>query len=111
MDSEQRCEQNFDKVWEEIFFAFICDKVTCLLCGYQPSIVKKFILQRHYKTKHFNEYLKYVDEEKSSLIEGLKLVYQEGRSSNSHIDNATSSVKALTASYAKSHRKKFQVVL
>ncbi|XP_026827608.1 general transcription factor II-I repeat domain-containing protein 2A-like [Ooceraea biroi] len=97
---ERRYVQSFDKVWEEIFFASIYNKTTCLLCGYQPSIVKKFVLERHFKIKHLNEYSKYVDQEKSNLIEGLKLVYQEGCSSNSHIDNATPSVKALTASYA-----------
>lgn len=100
MDKEQRYVQAFDKVWEEMFFASICNKITCLLCGYQPSLIKKYILHRHYKNKHSNEYSKYVDEEKISLIEGLKLIYQEGRSSNSDIDNITPSVKALTASYA-----------
>jgi len=88
IDSEQRCEQNFDKVWKKIVFAFICNKVTCLLCGYQPSIVKKFVLQRHYKTKHFNEYSKYVDKEKSSLIEGLKLISRtcESEEGSFHFD-------------------------
>ncbi|XP_067203780.1 general transcription factor II-I repeat domain-containing protein 2B-like [Linepithema humile] len=98
MDSEQRYYQFFDKVWEEVFFACIDNKTTCLLCGYQPDIVKKFVVYRHYKNKHSNEYSKYVDEEKSNLIEGLKLIYQEGRSSN--IDNATPSAQALAASYA-----------
>jgi len=45
-----------------------------------------------------------VDEEKFNLIEGLKLIYQEGCSPNSRdnasSDNASFSVKALTASYA-----------
>lgn len=91
--------QSFDKAWEEIFFASICNKTTCLLCGYQPSVVKKYILHRHYNIKHSNEYAKYVDKEKSDLIEGLKLVYQEGCTSSSHVDNATPSEKALTASY------------
>ncbi|XP_067216876.1 protein FAM200A-like [Linepithema humile] len=52
----------------------------------------------YYKNKHSNEYSKYVDEEKSNLIEGLKLIHQEVRSSN--IDNATSSAQALAALYA-----------
>lgn len=99
MDSEQKYQQSFDKVWEKIFFAFICNKTTCLLRGYQPSIIKNQIVYRHYNKKHSNEYSKYVDEEKCNLIEELKLVYKEGCSSSSHIDNATPSVKALT-SYA-----------
>jgi len=39
-----------------------------------------------------------VDQEKYNLIEGLKLVHQEGCSSISHVDNIISS-KALIASY------------
>lgn len=101
MDSEQRYVQYFNKVWEEIFFASIDNKITYLLCGYQPSLVKKYILQRHYKVKHLNDYSKYVDQEKSNLIKGLKLIYQEGSSrEGSNLDNITPSVKALTASYA-----------
>jgi len=92
--------QSFDKVWEEIFFASIHNKTTCLLCGYQPSVVKKYVLHRHYNIKHSKNYSIYVDKEKSDIIEGLKLTYQEGCSSNSHVDNATPSEKALTASYA-----------
>lgn len=100
MDSEQRYAQTFNKVWQDIYFACIHNIITCLLCAYQPSLVKKYILQRHYMCKHSQEYSKYVDEEKLNLIEGLKLVYQEGCSSSSHLDNVTPSVKALTASYA-----------
>jgi len=88
--------QFFDKVWEEIFFASIHSKTTCLLCGYQPSVVKKYVLHRHYNIKHSKNYSIYVDKEKSDIIEGLKLIYQEGCSS--HVDNATSSEKALTTS-------------
>ncbi|KAG5336983.1 SCND3 protein, partial [Acromyrmex charruanus] len=36
----------------------------------------------------------------SILIEGLKLIYKEDCNSSSYVDNATHSVKALTASYA-----------
>lgn len=101
MDTEQRYEQIFDKAWEDIFFAFVDNKTTCLLCGYQPSVVKKFVLHKHYNAKHSNEYSKYVGQEKYNLIEGLKLIYQEGCSSNSHVvDNTTPSTRALTASYA-----------
>jgi len=94
------CVQSFDKVWEEIFFASIDNKTTCLLCGYQPFVVKKYVLHRHYNIKHSQNYSIYVDKEKSDIIEGLKLTYQEGCSSSSHVDNATPSEKALTASYA-----------
>lgn len=100
MDREQRCVQSLQKGMEEIFFASVCNKITCLLCGYQPLLDKKYNLLRHYQNKHSDNYSKYMNEEKFNLIEGLKLVYQEGCSSNSHIDNATPSVKALRASYA-----------
>lgn len=99
MDKMQRYVQSFDRIWEEIFFACVDNKTTCLLCGYQPSLIKKHVLYRHYNNKHSEEYSKYVDEEKRNLIDGLKLVYQEGCSSSS-VDNTTSSLKALTASYA-----------
>lgn len=101
MDSERRYVQTFNKVWQDIYFASINNKIICLLCGYQPSVVKKFVLNRHYTSQHSHEYdLKYGDEEKSNVIEGLKLVYQEGCDSNSQLENVTPSVKALTASYA-----------
>lgn len=99
-EKDQRYEQNFNKIWQEIYFAYVDNKVTCLLCGYQPSVIKKYCLSRHYISQHSHEYSKYVDEEKSNLIAGLKLVHQEGCSSKCDLDNATPSVKALTASYA-----------
>lgn len=74
MASEQRHVQQYDKKWESSFFACIHNKTICLLCGYQPSSVKKFVIQKHYETKH-KEYSTYVDEEKFNLIEGLKLEY------------------------------------
>ncbi|KAG5335353.1 GT2D2 protein, partial [Acromyrmex heyeri] len=80
--------QLFDKVWEEMFFASINNKTICLLCGYQPSIVKKYILHRHYNIKHSKDYSKCE----------LKLIYNIN--SSSRVDNATPSVKTLTASYA-----------
>ncbi|KYN30338.1 hypothetical protein ALC57_00198 [Trachymyrmex cornetzi] len=100
-----RYVQSFDKVWKEIFFASINNKTTCLLCGYQPSVVKKYVLHRHYNIKHSNEYsTKCVGQEKHDLIQGLKLVYQEGSISDiedcSSSSDTTSSIKALTASYA-----------
>ncbi|EFN88756.1 hypothetical protein EAI_03829, partial [Harpegnathos saltator] len=88
----------FDKVWEQIFFAYISDRV---ICGSQPSLVKKYIVYRHYNTLHCQEYSKYVDEEKQNLIEGLKLVHQEGRDLS--VENIQSSTKALTASFAIAH--------
>ncbi|XP_067215683.1 protein FAM200A-like [Linepithema humile] len=76
-----------------------CDSVSDTDCKqWMASRDTINFLIRHYKNKHSNEYSKYVDEEKSNLIEGLKLIYQEGRSSN--IDNATPSAQALAASYA-----------
>jgi len=112
MDVKKKYEQGFDKVWEDIFFAKICNETTCLLCGYRPSLIKKYILYRHYNNKHLNEYSKYVGQEKYNLIEGLKLVHQEGCSSISQVDNTTSS-KALIASllcYIKSYCQTFEIV-
>lgn len=97
---EQRCVHSSEKDMEEIFFTYISNKITCLLCSFQPSFVRKYNCRRHYQEKHYNNYSKYVDEEKLNLIEGLKLIHQKGCSSISHINNATSSVKALTTSYA-----------
>jgi len=101
MASEQRYEQHFDKTWENNFFGLINNQTVCLLCGYHPVVVKKFVIDRHYKNKHADEYSKYVDQEKRNLIEELKLIYQEGSNSSSFNDNDnTSSIKAVTASYA-----------
>jgi len=68
--------------------------VTCLLCDYQSSVVKKYVLHRHCNIKHSKNYSIYVDKEKSGMIEELKLTYQEGCSSSFHVDNATPSEKA-----------------
>jgi hypothetical protein len=79
MASEQRYVQHYDKMWQNNFFALINNRTVCLLCGFEPPIIKKFVIERHYKNKHFNDYFKYADQEKINLIEGLKLVYQESR--------------------------------
>ncbi|KAL6421408.1 hypothetical protein ACFW04_014196 [Cataglyphis niger] len=71
MADGQRYVQHYDKNWENNFFAFIHNKTICLLCGYKPSHVKKFLIERHYKNKHSNEYAKYNGEEKINLIECL----------------------------------------
>ena len=60
----------------------------------------KFVIESYYKNKHFNKYYKYVGQEKCSLIEGLKLIYQEDLNSPSSNNNDASSVKTVTASYA-----------
>jgi len=54
------------------------------------STIKKFVIERRYKNKHFNEYSKYVVQEKCSLIEGLKLIYYEGLKSPSSNNDASS---------------------
>jgi len=56
--------------------------------------------------KHSKNYSIYVDKEKSNIIEGLKLTYQESCSSSFHVDNTTPSEKALTASYTISNLQK-----
>ncbi|XP_070169425.1 general transcription factor II-I repeat domain-containing protein 2-like [Polyergus mexicanus] len=101
--SKQRYEQRYLKVWEDIFFAFVRNRTICLLCGYEPSIVKKYILERHYRIKHSGEYSNYACQEKLKILEGLKLVYQEGDSicQDTLISNAShDNEKAVAASYA-----------
>ncbi|XP_070519722.1 general transcription factor II-I repeat domain-containing protein 2A-like [Cardiocondyla obscurior] len=87
------------------FLGDMTDELESYGCG---SYITSFVsggpkFYSHYHQKHLSEYVKYQGVEKSNLIESLKLVYQEGCSSNSSIDNATPSRKALTASYAISH--------
>ncbi|XP_046145949.1 general transcription factor II-I repeat domain-containing protein 2-like [Osmia bicornis bicornis] len=77
--------------------SFISNQTICLLCGFKPLVVKKFIIERHFRTRHLLEYSNYSNTEKLNIIEGLKLVYQEGAlppSINS------SSQKSVLASYA-----------
>ncbi|KYN11922.1 General transcription factor II-I repeat domain-containing protein 2B [Trachymyrmex cornetzi] len=89
--------QVFDKSWEfNYFFSYISDRIICLLCGFQPSVVKKYVLEKHFKTRHSVNYLNYSNSEKLNIIEGLKLVYQESTISSF----PSSSQKSLQASYA-----------
>lgn len=74
MVSEQRYVQHYQKVWKNNYFVLISNKTVYRQCGFEPLRIQKFIIQRHYKKKHFNSYSKYVGEEKYDLIEGLKLV-------------------------------------
>lgn len=108
--TKQRYGQRYDKEWEDMFFGLVDNRTTCLLCGFQPSIIKKFILKRHYGMRHHKQYSNYTGQEKLNILEGLKLVYQKSDnicddtlSSNADsIDNADSdnNAKALVASYA-----------
>ncbi|KAG5316804.1 GTD2B protein, partial [Acromyrmex insinuator] len=50
-----RYVQSFDRASKKIFFAFINNK-TPVFYDYQLSVVKKYILHRHYNIKHSNEY-------------------------------------------------------
>lgn len=69
-----------------------------LLCGFEPALIKKNAIERHYSHYHAQEYASYEGREKFDLIEGLRLVYQEGRT---YIPEASSSSeKACIASYA-----------
>jgi len=111
--STQRYGQRHDKVWEDIFFAFVRNRTICLLCNYEPSVVKKYILERHYRVKHSGEYSKYTAQEKLKILEGLKLVHHEDSTYHSLISNADNDdAKTLAASYATSfliakHSKSF----
>ncbi|KYN18712.1 General transcription factor II-I repeat domain-containing protein 2B [Trachymyrmex cornetzi] len=93
--------QVFEKSWEiNYFFSCISDRTICLLCGYEPSVVKKFVIERHFKRRHAEDYSNYSNSEKLSVIEGLKLVYQENSIPSSSSNDDSSSQKSLQASYA-----------
>ncbi|XP_029160323.1 general transcription factor II-I repeat domain-containing protein 2-like [Nylanderia fulva] len=99
--SKQNYEQRYDRIWEDIFFVFVRNRTTCVLCGYEPSVVKRYNLKRHYRVKHSGQYSSYTSEEKLKILEGLKLVYQADNSSDLLISNAgNNNAKALAASYA-----------
>ena len=63
----------------------------CLFCGFQPSIVKKYMLEQYFKIRHSIDYLNYSISEKLNVTEGLKLVYQKS--------SIPSFQKSLQASY------------
>lgn len=52
---------------------FVC----YVIMSRRVSIVKKYILERHYRVKHSGEYSKYTTQEKLKIFERLKLAYQE----------------------------------
>lgn len=104
MAGKQNYNQQYNPLWEDYFFAFIANSTVCLLCGYQPTVVKKYVIEKHYKRKHSDEYVQYVGHEKSNLIEGLKLVYAESCTAIPNVIDGISSKCALAASYAISHR-------
>lgn len=107
-------EVSMINIWEDIFFVLVRNQTTCLLCGYEPSVVRKYVLERHYRVKH-SGYSSYTYQEKLKILEGLKLVYQADNSVSrdfliSNTDN--NDAKALAASYAVSfliakHSKSF----
>ena len=67
-----------------------------LFCGFQPLIVKKYMLEQYFKICHSIDYLNYSISKKLNVTEGLKLVYQK-----SSISSFLSSFqKSLQASYA-----------
>ncbi|XP_029160186.1 general transcription factor II-I repeat domain-containing protein 2B-like [Nylanderia fulva] len=69
----KRYVQEFDQSWEvNYFFGYISDRTVCLLCGFEPSVVKKFAIERHFRNRHAVDYSNYSHSEKLSVIEGLK---------------------------------------
>lgn len=92
-----RFVQIFDKSWEEnFFFSYISGRTICLLCGFKSSVVKKFSIERHFKTCHSYQYANYSNSERLNIIEGLKFIYQEGSMS----PISSTAQQALQASYA-----------
>ncbi|EZA57622.1 General transcription factor II-I repeat domain-containing protein 2B, partial [Ooceraea biroi] len=76
---------------------YISNRTICLLCGFEPSIIKKFVIDRHFRRCHSVQYSNYSDTEKLNIIEALKLVYQDDVVSS---PPENSSEKPLLASYA-----------
>ena len=94
---KNKCVQVFHKSWKfNYFFSYISDRIIGLLCCFQPSVVKKYVLEKHFKTRHSVNYLNYSNSEKLNVIEELKLVYQE----NSIPSIPCSLQKSLQVSYA-----------
>ncbi|KYN03873.1 General transcription factor II-I repeat domain-containing protein 2B, partial [Cyphomyrmex costatus] len=88
----------FDKSWEiNYFFSCISGRTICLLCRYELSVAKKFVIEKHFKNRHEKNYSNYSNSEKLSVIEGLKLVHQENSIPSSSSNDDSSS---LQASYA-----------
>jgi len=97
---EKKYVQGFDKSWGvNYFFSYISDRTICLLCGFKPLTVKKFVIERHFKNSHSERYSNYFNSEKLNIIEGLKLVHQEDLIASSN-DDDSSSQKSLQTSYA-----------
>jgi hypothetical protein len=104
MTTEKNYKQPFAKTWEDSFFACIANRIVCLLCGFEPTCVKKYVIHRHYECKHSKEYSVYVGHEKSALIAALQLVYQQRFDAMSEVcDNEHIQDKTIRASYAISH--------
>ncbi|EZA53490.1 General transcription factor II-I repeat domain-containing protein 2B [Ooceraea biroi] len=94
----QKYIQEFDRSWEiNYFLNYISNRTICLLCGFEPSIIKKFVIDRHFRRCHSVQYSNYSDTEKLNIIEALKLVYQDDVVSS---PPENSSEKPLLASYA-----------
>jgi len=71
--TQQRYVQHYNKEWGDNFFVFIYNRTVWLLCGYQSSIIKKFMIEKYYKNKHFANCSRYVDEEKFNFKRGIKI--------------------------------------
>lgn len=104
MATIQHHKQKFNKAWEDIFFACIANRTVCVLCGFEPICVEKYIVKRHYELKHSKDYSTYEGHEKSALIEALRLVYQQRFEAISDTsDDEEDKQRAIRASYAISH--------
>jgi hypothetical protein len=104
MATMQHHKQKFHKAREDIFFACIANRTVCVLCGFEPTCVEKYIVKRHYELKHSKDHSTYKGHEKSALIEALRLVYQQRFEAISDTsDDEEDKQPAIRASYAISH--------
>ena len=54
VDAECRTFE-FDDEWRsKYFFTFYKDKPVCLICHSSVSVTKKYIIKRHFESKHIN---------------------------------------------------------
>jgi uncharacterized Zn-finger protein len=88
--------------WENDYFFILNnhDQPQCLICSKILSRAEMFHIKRHYNICHKIKYENYNNEEKSKLIQELKLKHAI---SQKHVDidkNINLSKQSLTASYA-----------
>ncbi|XP_076289655.1 general transcription factor II-I repeat domain-containing protein 2-like [Lasioglossum baleicum] len=94
----------FKASWEEdYFFIEFGDAAKCLLCRRQLNQLKKYNVQRHYKTYHEMDHISFTPEQRREKIQALKVqLLEEEEQEEDDVPkerNATMHEKILEASY------------